>query len=153
MNAQVWLKGNSNSTITNEAKTHTAESSTSSTTVVNEIETIRIYRVGGAPGATIAKISYFAMADAILSLLLVKEEVSLAELVNHMEEINMDFKADAHWLLLQVKQDLEQKGFIESSLKTKSPYVKLLRNAFLKSEFKKKLILQTNDKSRMSCFF
>lgn len=88
------------------------------------------------------------MADAILSLLLVKEEVSLVELVSHVEKV--DAKADKNWLLLQVKQDLQQKGFIKSSLKNKSPFVHLIRKAFLKSEFKKALILQMNDKSKMS---
>jgi hypothetical protein len=106
--------------------------------------------VGGARGATIAKASYFTMADVILNFLLVKEEVSLVELVNHVEEINIDFKADTNWLLLQVKQDLEQKGFVKSSLKNKSPYINLLRKVFLKSEFRKRLILQINSKSRIS---
>jgi hypothetical protein len=153
MNAQVWLKGYPYDRIRNETKTHGAESLTSSTTIVNEIETVRTYRVGGSRGATIAKTSYFIMADVILMFLLVKEDVSLFELVNHVEEIDIDFKADANWLLLQVKQDLEQKGFVKSSLKYKSAYVSLMRKAFLKSEFRKTLILQMNEKSRIGYFF
>jgi hypothetical protein len=148
MNAQVWLKGYPYDR-TRETKTHKAESLTSATTTINEIETVRIYRVGGARGATIAKNSYFTMADVILKFLLVKEEVSLFELVNHVEEINIDFNTDANWLLLQVKQDLEQKGFVKSFLKDKSPYINLMRKVFLKSEFRKTLILQMNDKSRI----
>jgi hypothetical protein len=149
MNAQVWLKGYPYDRIRDESKTHRSQSLTSSATTASEIETVRVYRLGGARGATIAKASYFTMADVILKFLLVKEEVSLIELVNHVEEIKIDFKADTNWLLLQVKQDLEQRGFVKSSLKNKFPQVSLMRKEFLKSEFRKTLILQLDDITRI----
>jgi hypothetical protein len=153
MNAHVGFRGATQNRVSSETNTYKEELLISSTPMVNEIETVTVYRVGGGHGTTIEKKSYYAMADAILSLLLVKEELSLVDLVNSIKEIDVAFKADTNWLLLQVKQDLEQKGFIKSFLRDKSPFVLLKRKAFLKSEFKNALILQTNDKSRMSCFF
>ncbi len=153
MNAQVCLREYPNDNSRNEIKIDKIESLTSVDTTANEIETIRTYRVGGARGPLIAKTSYFSIADAILSFLLVKEEVSLVELIHYIEELNVKFRENTNWLLLQVKQDLEHKGFIKSFLKDKSPYINLMRKAFLRSEFKKALILQMDDKSRMSYLF
>jgi hypothetical protein len=139
MNAQRSLRGFSIDRSRNEPKTNGIESLASTNNIVNEIETIRTYRLGGARGPLIAKASYFTMADVILSFLLVNEEVSLVELVNHVENIKLEFKANTNWLLLQVKQDIEHKGFIERYLKAKSPHLKLRKKVFMKSEFKKTL--------------
>lgn len=153
MNAQGFLKGYSDDGIGNEIRTPKQELTASSDTNVNEIETVRIHRAGGARGATIAKTSYFAMADAILSLLLIKGEVSLVELVNHIDEVDTNFKVDTKWLLLQVKQDLEHRGFIKSYLKNKLPFINLIRKLFLKSEFRNVLIQQVDRKLSTNYLF
>jgi hypothetical protein len=53
----------------------------------------------------------------LMPFLLTKEDASLVELVNQVGKTKKDFQADTNWLLLQVKQDLEKKGFIKPRLR------------------------------------
>ncbi len=106
-----------------------------------KIEAIRMYRIDGARGETVAMDSYLTMANAILSFFKDKESGLLLDLISHVEKLNitLSFNLYTKLLLLQVKQDLEHKGLLKTYLHDVSPFIRLSESALNKSEFKKTL--------------
>lgn len=77
-------------------------------------ERIRIYRLDGKRGYLLHRYHYDQVKDFILSKLREKKEVTLPELLAQSDQLqaSMNFKGEIIKCILDVKADLQARGFI-----------------------------------------
>ncbi|HOX82606.1 MAG TPA: hypothetical protein PLJ60_07875 [Chryseolinea sp.] len=79
-----------------------------------EKETVELWRLKGRVGETIPKKEYDLISEFILTLLTERETIELQELLLEAQEsLASVITKDISRPLLEVKQDLEAKGFIK----------------------------------------
>ncbi|MBL0745431.1 DUF6958 family protein [Chryseolinea lacunae] len=92
-----------------------------------EIDSIELFRSGGKRGATIARKHYAEVVQLILARIATTDDgaVPLSDLIEHAQH-KLLFGGDIPWYLINVKQDLEERGILKTHWDhLRMPYIRL----------------------------